>query len=404
MDFNDSSDLFEKHQREYHRIKSLARQIISDFFHQHRGFDKISDAEVFELKEKYKNYEYRFRYVVRKYFMNVTFDLRQIPWKYVLPIFKYYFIKKYSRRYKYVIENYSKDFMKRILKLQSDFPDLIEREQDLSQVLKLITASCITCYINLPFFKKKAHKEKLHRAFLAGYYYGVAYLVSDKSLDSPYVSFQDKKEFHFSLLRILACPSRYQSDNKLLNSLQDLINKELPSEEFSKQYELLFFLQSVQFEDSTFCFELYNDEELIDKITLLALKTHLSLFTIQSFNTDLSLEDSILKHLKYSLLVQLDDDLRDVEKDRDEKIRTFFTTEWKETTFSPHSLYLALVKDICLQNPKLHWLYADYFLHLKKESGSPSLDHEKIQMFLKKTTGIELKDIYNTVVNNVSHA
>ena len=95
--------------------------------------------------------------------------------------------------------------------------------------------------------------------------------------------------------------------------------------------------------------------------------------------------------------MQLDDDLRDIEKDTAENRRTFYNKEWTESSFNPHSLYLKLVEKICEKNPDLHWLNADYFMHQSRELASPSLDHEKIKVFLKKITGYNLEDIYNKI-------
>ena len=394
---NNISSEFELNQKEYQRIKSLAKENISTFYYEHKKFSLNNEKDVELLNKKYQNFNYKFRYVVRKYFMNVTFDYRKIPWNFIIPVFHFYILKKIGSRYNKKIETYQIDFIHRISEIKVKIPDLIEKEEDLSQVIKLIMACSLSCYIHLPFFKKKSHKMKLHKAYLAGFYYGIAYLISDKALDSTKLSLLQKEELHFELLHLLADPVNYKSNNSVILVLSQFINEDLPVKDFNKQYELLFSLQSVQYEEMNFKYTTFSDSEIIEKITLLALKTYLSLFIIQSFIQNEKIETSIKKHLQYSLLVQLDDDLRDIEKDTAENRRTFYNKEWTESSFNPHSLYLKLVEKICEKNPDLHWLNADYFMHQSRELASPSLDHEKIKVFLKKITGYNLEDIYNKI-------
>jgi hypothetical protein len=240
-------------------------------------------------------------------------------------------------------------------------------------------------------------KEKLHYAYVAGFYYGLAYIISDKTLDNPNLDFSQKEKFHQEILSALSDESASGVSNHLLKEVIQMARQELPTDLFESQYRLLFFLQCVQFEEYFYAIRQGSDDEIIDKLTLSALKTHLSLYTIQSFSTRFTLTETIQKHIKYSLLVQQDDDLRDVEKDKKENIKTFFSQPWSHPRFSPHGLYLALVKELCAENKHLVWLFTDYFKHLSKKEEETGLDHEKIMVFIKKVAGFDPKDLVKTI-------
>jgi hypothetical protein len=386
---------YEENLARYEAIKNEARAVIARFYKEHRGFPAPAQEEVSRLHDAYSARQYRFKYVVAKYFFNVTFEYKGTPWKYVIPLLSFYIGKKLSGDYKNTVQKYRKDFTMRLNAFSKKHPDVVFDKEAISQMVKLILACYITTFINLPLFSVQSRKKKLHDAYLAGFYYGLAYVISDRTLDDPSISPEQKKDFHEQILSGLSNSNKMLITDGLLSDLISMAREALPVETFENQYRLLFYLQCVQFDEYFYSINEGSDDEIIDKLTLSALKTHLSLFTIQSFSTNRTLEESIQEHIKYSLLVQLDDDLRDMDKDRKENITTFFSQPWTHQTFSPHGLYLSLVKDICQQNKKLSWLFSDYFKHLSKKEKDASFDQEKIALFVQKMIGVDPGNIIN---------
>ena len=383
--------------QDYQAVRKEARDIIAAFYHKNNGFPKPSDTEVQQLKKSYSSIPYRFKYVVAKYFFNVTFEYKKFPWRYLLPVFYFYMGKKWGPSYRKTIHHYRQDLTSRLVAFSKKHPEISFDEDAVCQIMKVILACYITTFINLPLLSFKLRREKLHYAYVAGFYYGLAYIISDKTLDNPHLQLAEKEQFHQQILSALSDESASDVSNDLLRDVIQMARQELPTDLFESQYRLLFFLQCVQFEEYFYNIETGSDDELIDKITLSALKTHLSLYTIQSFSTRFSLTETIQKHIKYSLLVQQDDDLRDVEKDKKENIKTFFSQPWNHPRFSPHVLYLALVKELCAENKHLVWLFTDYFKHLSKKEDETGLDHEKIMVFIQKVAGFDPKELVKTI-------
>jgi hypothetical protein len=391
---NEMEEYREGFAADFEDILRLSRDIVDDFFRQHGDFRTENQDTIKSVLQEYGQKPMRFRNVVRKYFLNVTFDYRRIPWRYVLPVFSFYAHKKLNKNYRKLVHIYSQDMVARLVEMRRLKPDLIGSEADFAQVVKLTLATCIQCYIHLPFLKGRNSWNRLHTAYVAGFYLGVAYLISEGILDRWECDDSEREALHVELLRMLRDPAHYSGNNALLEFVASRIAHELPPDRFFQEYSLLYALQSTQFLDRKFVFRTYGVDEIRERATLLALKSHLSLFAIHAFSKRSNLTDSLRQHLLYSFLVQIDDDLRDAAKDRAEGIRTFFSEPWRESTFAPHAMYLALVDSLCARYPHLSWLYMDYAHTCLKEGHEQSLDHVKLVTFVQKTLHLNLSTLY----------
>jgi hypothetical protein len=376
---------------DYCAMKHKAQEIIRAFYIQHGGFKEDIGKKQAQIRTSLQDTPYRFEYVIRKYFMNVTFDYRHFPWKYVLPVFSFYLQKKLKRHYAKLVKVHLQETLERLRGLSASGHIIIRNEDDISQLAKIILACMLSRYIQLYPIFGRLKKRQMRNAYLSGYYLGLAYLISDHGLDHPQMDAESRHALHDAILKALVHEPIEEPEFAVIEKLRKDAHTELPASEFPNHYAILYHLQRAQFDDAQFTFNRFDDEEVIEKLTLLALKTHLSLFAIQMRYDEMNLIDSLNDHLLYSLLVQLDDDMRDVQKDQSENIRTFFTQPWTESDFNPHALYLKLVERMCSINPKLKWLYMDYFAHQEKKT--QRLDEEKINTFLEKLTGIQGRDL-----------
>ena len=391
---NENNSLLEQN---YLDLKSKAKKVIEDLFAQHSNFHSLSEELISDLRSKYADSPYRFRFVVQKYFMNVTFDYRAIPYRYILPVFDFYLTQKFYPSYNKVISTYKDDFIQRSRNIRQIFPDLIETEEDVSQIIKLIMACTLTTYISHPIFTVK--KERLKHSYLAGFYLGIAYLISDKILDNKNITITEKFYLHNEILKFLSNPQNAVVEHPLIKPFACQVISEFEPKSSITQYELLYHLQRIQFEDALFIFNEKSIDSIKEKTVNSGLKTFLSLQAVQSCGRDFDMFKNFQTNFLYSLLVQLDDDLRDIKKDREQGIRTFFSDSIESEHFSPHKLYLALVAIFVGKNKQLTWMYTDYFAHLKNPNNQGSLDHDKIILFLEKTTSCNLKDLTHQILH-----
>jgi hypothetical protein len=228
---------------------------------------------------------------------------------------------------------------------------------------------------------------------------GIAYLISDKILDDKNNSKEDKNDLHVEILNFLASPQKVEVKHPLLKAFASEVVVEFDPVACRSQYEILYYLQRIQFEDAQFELDDKSIESIKEKTVYSGLKTYLSLLAVRSCGRDFDMFQNFDTNFLYSLLVQLDDDLRDIRKDQEHGIRTFYSEPMQADLFSPHRLYLALVAIFVGKNKQLSWMYSDYFSHLNKTHDQNSLDHDKIMMFVEKTTASDLKDITRQILN-----
>ncbi|MFM7731392.1 MAG: hypothetical protein ACKO6L_10160, partial [Flavobacteriales bacterium] len=309
----------------------------------------------------------------------------------VTPVFMFYLHKKFNRAYRQQVNMLVENMIERIRIMHAKGHRIIRHEDDITQLSKIILACSLSRYIRLFPINGKRKTKQLHDAFVSGYYLGLAYLLADHGLDHPNMDADKRRDFHETILRSLLSQPIDEEKYADINFVCKAAHAELPPNQFGGHYAILYHLQKIQYDDSCFRFTDFSDDEIVEKLTLLALKTHFSLYAIQMRYEEMPLAESIHEHLLYSLLVQLDDDLRDVAKDKSEGIRTFFSQAWTETSFHPHGLYLKLVERMCVINPKLDWLYIDYLKHL--QPSEKSFDQDKINQFLQKLIGKTGRDI-----------
>jgi hypothetical protein len=381
----------------YLELKGMAQRVIDKLFSENEQFNLNYNDSIEELRVNYAEKPYRFRFVVQKYFMNVTFDYRPVPYRYILPVFHFYLTKKFSRSYDKAILDYRSDFIARTRNIVKLFPKLIETEEDVSQIIKLIMACTLTTYVSYPIFSLP--NGKLRLSYMSGFYLGIAYLISDKILDDKNISKEDKNDLHVEILNFLASPQKVEVKHPLLKAFASEVVVEFDPVACRSQYEILYYLQRIQFEDAQFELDDKSIESIKEKTVYSGLKTYLSLLAVRSCGRDFDMFQNFDTNFLYSLLVQLDDDLRDIRKDQEHGIRTFYSEPMQADLFSPHRLYLALVAIFVGKNKQLSWMYSDYFSHLNKTHDQNSLDHDKIMMFVEKTTASDLKDITRQILN-----
>ncbi len=386
-------------QKEYNYllIRQKASAVIQALFNKNGNFSYIHPHYIEELRTSYHNKTYRFRYVVQKYFMNVTFNFDSMPLKYALPVFDFYVRKKFTFTYDAIIEKYKRDFINRCQNIRGLFPNLISTEEDISQIIKLIMACTLTTYISYPIYSSR--KEHLKKSYLSGFYLGIAYLIGDKHLDSPEISDEEKLILHNDILNFLSDPRNYRCQHPLICTFSKEVIEHYGPDIYQSQYDLLFYLQKIQYEDLRFELDDNSIESIIEKCINTGLKTFLSLQAVQSCGKNFDMHRNFERNYLYSLLVQLDDDMRDIKKDRNQNIQTLFTHPFSQENFSPHLLYLELVKIFVEKNKHLSWLYSDYFMHLENTESISGFDHDKIKLFIKKTTSLELEDIAASILS-----
>lgn len=383
-------------EKNYLLIRQKASAVIQDLFNKSNNFSYIHPNYIDKLRTTYQNTPYRFRNVVQKYFMNVTFNFNSIPLKYALPVFDFYLRKKFSSSYNKIIFEFKNDFVKRCRNIRRLFPNLISTEEDVSQVIKLIMACTLTTYITYPI--NASRKEKLKKSYMSGFYLGIAYLIGDKHLDSPETSDQEKLILHNDILNFLSDPRNNRCQHPLICAFAKEVIEHFDPDIHQTQYDLLFYLQKIQYEDLQFQLNDTSMESIIEKTISTGLKTFLSLQAVQSCGNKFDMNHNFEINFLYSLLVQLDDDLRDIKKDRDHNIRTFFSQPISQENFSPHLLYLELVKIFVEKNKQLSWLYSDYFMHLENNEKSRGIDHDKIRLFIEKTAFLKLEDVAASIL------
>lgn len=388
--------LRERSENNYLLIRQKASDVVRNLFNEYQQFNPKQLVTKDELGSKYLNSPYRFRYVAQKYFMNVTFNFHSLPFKYALPVFDFYLRKKFSQSYKIIIGTYKNDFIRRCQNVRSLFPNLIETEEDISQIIKLIMACTLTTYITYPIYVSR--KAQLEKSYLSGFYLGIAYLIGDKHLDNSENSHAEKFLLHNDILNFLSDPLHHQTKHALIHTFAQEVTQHFDPDIYQTQYNLLFYLQKIQYEDQQFKLDDTSMESIIQKTINSGLKTFLSLHAVQSCGKKFDMYRNFEINFLYSLLVQLDDDLRDIKKDREHNIRTLFSQPISHNNFSPHLLYLQLVGIFVQKNKQLSWLYADYFLHLKNKERFRGIDHNKIALFIEKTTPFKLSDIARSIL------
>jgi hypothetical protein len=383
-------------EQNYFLIRQKASAVIQDLFNKNEKFSYLHPNYIDELRTTYPNTPYRFRYVVQKYFMNVTFNFNSMPLKYALPVFDFYVRKKFSLSYNTIIGEFKNDFVKRCQNIRSLFPNIISTEEDISQIIKLIMACTLTTYITYPIYSSR--KEHLKKSYLSGFYLGIAYLIGDKHLDNPEISDQEKLMLHNDILNFLSDPRNNRSQHPLICAFAKEVIEHFDPDIYQTQYDLLYYLQKIQFEDLQFRLDDTSMESIVEKSISTGLKTFLSLQAVQSCGKNFDLHRNFESNFLYSLLVQLDDDMRDIKKDRDHNIQTLFSHSFSQENFSPHLLYLELVKIFVEKNKQLSWLYSDYFMHLENKENLRGIDHDKIKLFMEKTTSLKLEDVAASIL------
>lgn len=404
MSFSDLSGTLPEFAADYDNLKQIAIDVVSGFYSFHSGFTADHKPKAAELEKRFGNKKYLFRYIVRKYFTNASFKIGRIPFSAQLKTARFYLFMRLDGRYKRIINDYRTDLVKRLMHFHASVPEVAIDEEALMQMLKIISACTLSTYIEQPLRYGKARAAELKDAYLQGFYLGISYLLDEYAMDNPQLPLNFKQQFHEEVIQALS--NEIQPENEFKNSsisyLKTSAEKDLPFKKYKDKYRILYLLQRAQYDDHCFKFSDFSDKEVIQKIALIGLKTHMSLYAVQ-LKQGKSVFETAREFLLYSLLVQLDDDMRDYFRDKADNVQTLFTTEWKNTGFNPHTLYLALVEHFCDKNHSLKWLYMDYLSHLKKiennDSGE-SLDSKKIRAFIDFLYRFNLKEMGEDVNMN----
>lgn len=397
-DFCHTSNEFKS---EYDQLKQVAIQVVKEFYTQHSGFSLDPDPLISRLNRRFGEKKYHFRYIVRKYFTNASFKIGRIPLLTQIKTARFYLFMIFDRRYSKIIQQYHDDLIIRLREFHASTPQVSIDEEAIMQMLKIISACTLSTYIEQPLNYGSNRSSELKDAYLLGYYLGISYLLDEYTLDNPQLSGIVKEKFHQEVIKALCdeMPVEFSFENNGINYLKSNAEKDIPFEKYKDKYRILYLLQRAQYEDHSFRFNDFSDDEIIEKIALIGLKTHMSLYAVQ-LRQKKSVKETVEEFLLYSLLVQLDDDMRDYFKDKADKVETLFTVNWQNTAFNPHSLYLSLVDHFCHRNRWLKWLYMDYLSHLKKmKNGDDSerLDNYKIRMFIDFLYKFDLKEMVNSL-------
>lgn len=386
---------------EYDQLKQIAIHVVKEFYTQHQGFSSDPDPLISKLNKRFGQKKYRFRYIVRKYFTNASFKIGRIPLLTQIKTARFYLFMVFDRRYKKIIQQYRDDLIIRLREFHASTPQVSIDEEAIMQMLKIISACTLSTYIEQPLRYGSNRSSELKDAYLLGYYLGISYLLDEYAMDNPKLSGSVKEKFHQEVIKALCneMPAEISFENGGINYLKSNAEKDIPFHKYKDKYRILYLLQRAQYDDHSFRFNDFSIDEIVEKIALIGLKTHMSLYAVQ-LKQKKSVKETVKEFLLYSLLVQLDDDMRDYFKDKADKVETLFTVNWQNTDFNPHSLYLSLVDHFCYRNRSLKWLYMDYLSHLKKmKTGddSESLDNYKIRMFIDFLFKFDLKEMVNNL-------
>ena len=226
-----------------------------------------------------------------------------------------------------------------------------------------------------------------------GYYIGVNYIISDQILDSLEYTKKEKLEFHNLVQNVLSDSDYshfsngrfYAFINKIITDCKLLF----PLEENEEFYKILFLLEQSQFDDLCFNYKKGQTDKLINKSSLVALKT---LFSLIAVNLKLSrnLGDNINKSILWPLYCQMTDDIRDINEDTDNNILTLFTLEEDNHKFNPYKLYIFLTNKFA-KKYYASWMYSD-LLNMLNDSEIQSevkQDDRKINIFTYKILGLK---------------
>lgn len=386
---------------DYDHLKEIAIDVVSEFYSLHSGFATDHKPKAEELEKRFGKKKYHFRYIVRKYFTNASFKIGRIPLLTQIKTARFYLFMIFDRRYKKLIHEYRDNLIFRLRQFHLSVPQVTIDEEAMMQMLKIISACTLSTYIEQPLRYGKNRSSELKDAYVLGYYLGISYLLDEYEMDNPKISSAVKEKFHQEVIKVLCneIPENFVHKNAGIKYLKTNAEQDIPFDKYKDKYRILYLLQCAQNDDHCFTFSDFSDKEIIEKIALIGLKTHMSLYAVQ-LKQRKSVFETAGEYLLYSLLVQLDDDMRDYFKDKADNVRTLFTTEWKENGFNPHTLYLTLVEHFCKKNHSLKWLYIDYQCHLKKmqtNDGSERLDNIKISAFIDFLYGFDLKEMVKEI-------
>jgi hypothetical protein len=391
----------QEYEMHYQELYERFSKVVYDFIEQNPSPDHSFQQEMDTLKHKYGNFPYRFRYIVQKYYLNVTLELRRIPrLQYVCTIGQFILHKKYDRRYKKWVDYYLSLFKKELDSFRGKFPQCIIDEEFVSQIIKVIYACLLSTYIRQPVFRRRHHWKQLDDAFYYGFYIAMLYLLTDDFLDDEKIGNQLKDQFHHSGLDFLAGNLNQEiPDDYIYKASEHVVLRMVEKFPFEKNellYRHLFCLQKAQFDDMRCEFEAESFESLKVKTTRLGLKTFLSYVIMLPqwarggvvFSNDAFL---------FSLYTQLDDDMRDAIDDRRNNVRTFYSFPLHAKPFNPYIFALRLIDKFVSKNKDLSWMYADLLKHAHREEHSESMDKEKIRVFIRKVVEKDLSEIMHYV-------
>jgi hypothetical protein len=396
-----NTELFDE---EYHRLEKKALTFVQCFFDEHGPFIGNLDAAHFELEKKLPEKGYRFRYIVHKYFVNVSLELKKIPsFRYFLTVPQFIFFKKYDPRYKRLVSAYLPKLKEEIIRFKQKNPWFEPNEEALTQVIKVVYACLLAEFIRQPFFRRASHWKSLDTSFYYGIQLGLMYLVSDSFLDDVNESEENKRQFNSFGLKLLAGQSientTPHSSFQAIYFLFKQMEQRMPFIENEIRYKHLYFLQKVQYEEG--CLKAISSDlhSIQHKIALIGLKTFMSFVVMlpsKARNIDLLFERAFL----FSLYTQLDDDMRDVLEDQQNRLQTLFSSPLKSELFNEHLFMLRIMDTLLEKNATIRWIYQDYWNHIHRKPGKDSMDKEKIRVFIKKVVERDINEI-GSFVNEI---
>jgi hypothetical protein len=382
---------------EYQRLKENSIICVQAFFREHGPFSGDESIEHRELAKQVPKKGYRFRYIVHKYFVNVSLDLARIPkLRYLITVPQFIFFKKYDPRYKRLIATYLPKFKEEINQFSNANPWFELNEEALTQIIKVVYACLLAQFIRQPFFRRAQHWKDLDDTFYYGIQLGLMYLISDSFLDDINETEENKSKFNAFGLKLLAGQSLENSTPhpsfEAIFFLFKQMERKMPFFENEDRYKHLYFLQKVQYEEGRFK-ALHNDLDSIEhKIALIGLKTFLSFLVMlppDARNVDLLVKKAFL----FSLYTQMDDDMRDVWEDQQNGIQTLFSAPLQSELFNEHLFMLRIIQTLLAGNPRMRWMYQDYWNHIHRKPGQDSMDKEKIRIFIKKVVEKDIDEI-----------
>lgn len=377
----------------YEELYAIAETQIKTLFYENDFFSGTHEQELNHIKAKHKPEKPGFMDVLHKYYLLTTLGLHRFSFRHFFKtIFLVIIINLRYKKFKEVVSFYNDIINREINSLEKLVPeiDLIGKKH---QIVKFILANVLTTFIysNLLFPRKV--QFKLEKSFYMGFYIGVNYMFSDYILDSLEYTKKDKLELHNLLITILSDGDYSHLSNCRFYAFMDKIITDcklrFPFKENEEFYKILFLLEQTQFDDLCFNYKKGQTDKLINKSSLVALKT---LFSLVAVNLKLgkNLGDKINKSILWTLYCQMTDDIRDINDDRDNNILTLLTLEEDQHKFNPYKLYIFLSNKFA-KKYYAPWMYSDLLNILNDVETHSEIKHDdrKINVFTNKILGLK---------------